>query len=164
MSGYKNNIKQFSSFQYRNKAKYTGDVELDEFAQELLKHDINITKWYHILLMGNYFNKNGELYYVDDPIIKKLAHEYTKAYSAQNVETLILIKNELTNHLPEQVWIHRFFSGNVYDKAGNQLCFQTPEMKTVSDAYNRAYTEAYTEACCDGNSGRNNDDNSDKQV
>jgi hypothetical protein len=141
MLGNKNyNTKPTNIFQYK-KNKSCLDNELDEFGRELLKHDINVQKWYHKLLMGNYYNKLGDVYH-DDPIVKKLAYEYNKAYLSQNVDTLLLIKNELMNHIPEQVWIHKFLSGEIYDKDGNQLNNTTHELKNVSSQYLKAYSDA----------------------
>jgi hypothetical protein len=116
----------------------TKSVICDEFTKELLKHDINTEKWYHNLLVGKYFNKDGTNL-CDDTILKRLSIEYQKAIRVKNIETMILIKNELMNHIPEQKFIHNFFMGDIYNQNKQQLNTLTPEMTNLSNEYKEVY-------------------------
>jgi len=116
----------------------------DEFNKELLKHDINVEKWYHLLLIGNYYKQNGSLYY-EDGILKRLAIEYQKALKSKQIDTLVLIKNELMNHIPEHLWIHKFFMGEVYDKNGKPLYSTNADLEMVAKEYQNVYSKAHKE-------------------
>lgn len=113
----------------------------DELKRELAKNDIVIDKWYHKLLMGQYY-KEGGVFFCDDGILKRLASEYQKALHMRNIDTMVLIKNELFNHLPEQLWIHMYLSGGVYDNNGNQLCKTSPDLEQLSTEYMNVYRRA----------------------
>jgi hypothetical protein len=117
----------------------------DDLNKELLKHDINIEKWYHLLLVGQYYNKDGGVYY-EDPILKRLAVEYQKAVRIKNIETMVLIKNELMNHFPEQLWIHKYFMGEVCGPDGRPLIQTKPELEIVANEYQTIYNKARQEA------------------
>ena len=113
----------------------------DDFNKELLKHEINIDKWYHNLLIGKYFNKDGTNL-CDDTILKRLSIEYQKAIRIKNIETMILIKTELMNHIPEQMFIHNFFMGDIYNQNKQQLNKLTPEISELSSEYIEVYSNA----------------------
>jgi len=116
-------------------------VICDDFNKELLKHEINIDKWYHNLLIGKYFNKDGTNV-CDDTILKRLSIEYQKAIRIKNIETMILIKNELMNHIPEQMFIHNFFMGDIYNQNKQQLNNLTPEISELASEYREVYSNA----------------------
>ena len=113
----------------------------DDFNKELLKYEINTEKWYHNLLIGNYYNKDGANLN-DETILKRLSIEYQKAIRLKNIETMILIKNEMLNHIPEQVFIHKFFMGEIYDQNKQQLNTITPETRELSNDYKNTYNQA----------------------
>lgn len=119
----------------------TKSVICDEFVKELLKHEINTEKWYHNLLIGKYYNCDGTNL-CDDTILKRLSIEYQKAIRVKNIETMILIKNELMNHIPEQKFIHNFFMGDIYNQNKQQLSTLTPEMTSLSNEYKEVYQNA----------------------
>ena len=119
----------------------TKSIICDDFNKELLKHEINIDKWYHNLLIGKYFNKDGTNV-CDDTILKRLSIEYQKAIRIKNIETMILIKNELMNHIPEQMFIHNFFMGDIYNQNKQQLNNITPEISELSIEYREVYSNA----------------------
>jgi hypothetical protein len=119
----------------------TKSIICDDFNKELLKHEINIEKWYHNLLIGKYYNKDGTNL-CDDTILKRLSIEYQKAIRVKNIETMILIKNELMNHMPEQMFIHNFFMGDIYNQNKQQLNSLTPEMIELSNEYREVYRNA----------------------
>ena len=119
----------------------TKSIICDDFNKELLKHEINIDKWYHNLLIGKYFNKDGTNV-CDDTILKRLSIEYQKAIRIKNIETMILIKNELMNHIPEQMFIHNFFMGDIYNQNKLQLNKITPEISELSSEYIEVYSSA----------------------
>jgi hypothetical protein len=116
-------------------------VVCDDFNKELLKHEINIEKWYHNLLIGKYYNKDGTNL-CDDTILKRLSIEYQKAIRVKNIETMILIKNELMNHIPEQTFIHNFLMGDIYNQNKQQLISLTSEMTELSNEYQEIYKNA----------------------
>jgi len=113
----------------------------DELKKELNKHDICVDKWYHKLLTGQYFKDNG-VFYNDDVILKRLAIEYQRSLYNRNIESMVLIKNELLNHLPEQVWIHKYLIGEVYDNQGKQLNKSNPDIQKLSNEYVIVYNRA----------------------
>ena len=119
----------------------TKSIICDDFNKELLKHEINIDKWYHNLLIGKYFNKDGTNV-CDDTILKRLSIEYQKAIRIKNIETMILIKNELMNHIPEQMFIHNFFMGDIYNQNKQQLNNLTPEISELASEYREVYSNA----------------------
>jgi hypothetical protein len=119
----------------------TKSIICDDFNKELLKHEINIDKWYHNLLIGKYFNKDGTNV-CDDTILKRLSIEYQKAIRIKNIETMILIKNELMNHIPEQMFIHNFFMGDIYNQNKQQLNNLTPEISELASEYREVYNNA----------------------
>jgi len=110
----------------------------EEFKRELAKNDICVDKWYHKLLNGCFFKSNGTLY-LDDDILKRLSMEYQKAIHIRNIDSMLLIKNELFNHLPEQLWIHKYLTGQVYDASGHALNKINPEIEALSKEYMRLY-------------------------
>ena len=116
-------------------------IVCDDFSKELLKHEINIEKWYHNLLIGKYYNKDGTNL-CDDTILKRLSIEYQKAIRIKNIETMILIKNELMNHIPEQTFIHNFLMGDIYNQNKQQLTNLTSEMTELSNEYQELYKNA----------------------
>lgn len=116
-------------------------IVCDDFSKELLKHEINIEKWYHNLLIGKYYNKDGTNL-CDDTILKRLSIEYQKAIRIKNIETMILIKNELMNHIPEQTFIHNFLMGDIYNQNKQQLTNLTSEMTALSNEYQELYKNA----------------------
>lgn len=134
----------------------------DDLRRELGKHDIQVDKWYHKLLTGHYYNAGGMYYYESDgswgngvsrtstmystmevsneiPILKKLAMEYQRSLSNKNIANLVLLRNELFNHLPEQLWIHNYLSGDVYDANGTPLNRSNPDIERLSKQYNDIY-------------------------
>lgn len=134
----------------------------DDLRRELGKHDIQVDKWYHKLLTGQYFNASGMCYYESDgcwgngvsrtntmfstmevsneiPILKKLAMEYQRSLSNKNIANLVLLRNELFNHLPEQLWIHNYLMGDVYDANGTPLNCINPDIERLSKQYNDIY-------------------------
>jgi hypothetical protein len=113
-------------------------VICDEFKRELAKNDICIDKWYHKLLNGCYFKSNGSIYH-DDDILKRLSAEYQKAIHIRNIDSMLLIKNELLNHFPEQLWIHKYLSGQVYNASGHALNKINPEIESLSKEYMQIY-------------------------
>ena len=119
----------------------TKSIVCDDFSKELLKHEINIEKWYHNLLIGKYYNKDGTNL-CDDTILKRLSIEYQKAIRVKNIETMILIKNELMNHIPEQTFIHNFLMGDIYNQNKQQLTNLTSEMTELSNEYQEVYKNA----------------------
>jgi hypothetical protein len=119
----------------------TKSVICDDFNKELLKHEINIEKWYHNLLIGKYFNKDGTNL-CDDTILKRLSIEYQKAIRGKNIETMILIKNELMNHMPEQIFIHNFFMGEIYNQNKQQLNAISQDIIDLSNDYKKVYQNA----------------------
>ena len=119
----------------------TKSIICDDFNKELLKHEINIEKWYHNLLIGKYYNKDGTNL-CDDTILKRLSIEYQKAIRVKNIETMILIKNELMNHMPEQMFIHNFFMGDIYNQNKQQLNSLTQEIIELSNEYREVYHNA----------------------
>ena len=92
-------------------------------------------------LIGNYYNKDGANLN-DETILKRLSIEYQKAIRLKNIETMILIKNEMLNHIPEQVFIHKFFMGEIYDQNKQQLNTITPETRELSNDYKNTYNQA----------------------
>jgi len=116
----------------------------DDFRKELFKNDINVDKWYHKLLTGQFYKSNGAYFY-EEPILKRLANEYQKALHIKNIDTLVLIKNELFNHLPEPVWIYKYLNGDVCDAQGKSYSKINGEIEAFSsefiDVYNRAKEE-----------------------
>ena len=110
----------------------TKSVICDDFNKELLKHEINI---------GKYFNKDGTNL-CDDTILKRLSIEYQKAIRVKNIETIVLIKNELMNHMPEQMFIHNFFMGEVYNQNKQQLNAISQDIVEVSNEYKEVYQNA----------------------
>jgi hypothetical protein len=119
----------------------TKSIICDDFNKELIKHEINIEKWYHNLLIGKYYTKEGTNI-CDDTILKRLSIEYQKAIRVKNIETMILIKNELMNHMPEQMFIHNFFMGEVYNQNKQPLNSLTPEMLELSNEYKEVFRNA----------------------
>jgi hypothetical protein len=119
----------------------TKSIICDDFNKELLKHEINIEKWYHNLLIGKYFNKDGTNL-CDDTILKRLSIEYQKAIRVKNIETMILIKNELMNHMPEQMFIHNFFMGEIYNQNKQQLNAISQDIIELSNEYRQVYQNA----------------------
>jgi hypothetical protein len=113
----------------------------DELKKELSKNDIQIDKWYHKLLTGQYF-KEGGVFFFDDGILKRLATEYQKALHNRNMDTMLLIRNELFNHIPEQLWIHMYLTGKVLDPSGKQLNKSNPELEALSVEYSNVYNRA----------------------
>ena len=138
----------------------------DDLRRELGKHDIQVDKWYHKLLTGQYYNSSGMYYYESEhtmdgcwsghtprtntmystmeisneiPILKKLAMEYQRSLSNKNIPNLVLIRNELLNHLPEQLWIHNYLTGDVYDANGKPLNRVNPEMEELAKQYSQIY-------------------------
>jgi len=73
------------------------------------------------------------------PILKKLAMEYQRSLSNKNISNLVLLRNELFNHLPEQLWIHNYLSGDVYDANGTPLNRSNPDIERLSKQYNDIY-------------------------
>ena len=135
--------KQWSVVQ--NKKKKTDDVISntsftisEEFRKELVKCDIQTTKWYHKVLTGQYYKPDGTLFY-EDSILKRLAIEYQKSMHIKNIDAIILIKNEFMNHLSEQMWIHQYMVGRVYDAHGIPLNKSSPDISALSDAYIQLY-------------------------
>jgi hypothetical protein len=110
----------------------------DEFKKELAKNDIMVDKWYHKVLTGQYFKQGGVFFY-DDDILKRLSIEYQKALHNRNIETMLLIRNELFNHLPEQLWIHMYLTGQVFDQNGKQLNKTSQELEVLSLEYSNVY-------------------------
>ena len=119
----------------------TKSVICDDFNKELLKHEINIEKWYHNLLIGKYFNKDGTNL-CDDAILKRLSVEYQKAIRVKNIETMILIKTELMNHMPEQMFIHNFFMGDIFGQNKQQLNTVSQDLAEISNEYKEVYRNA----------------------
>lgn len=119
----------------------TKSIICDDFNKELLKHEINTEKWYHNLLIGKYFNKDGTNF-CDDAILKRLSIEYQKALRVKNIETIVLIKNELMNHMPEQMFIHNFFMGEVYNQNKQQLNTISQDIVELSNDYKEVYKNA----------------------
>jgi len=113
-------------------------VICEEFKRELAKNDICVDKWYHKLLIGYYYKSNSS-FLLDDDILKRLAIEYQKAINNRNIDSMLLIKNELFNHFPEQLWIHRYLTGQVYDASGKALNTITPEIEALSNEYMQIY-------------------------
>lgn len=139
----------------------------DDLKRELGKHDIIVDKWYHKLLMGQYYNASGMYYYETEhgeacwgehgnahrtsslystmevsneiPILKKLALEYQRSLTTRNITNMVLIRNELYNHLPEQLWIHHYLTGDVYDAQGKPLNRANPDIETLSKQYVELY-------------------------
>jgi len=114
----------------------------DDFAKELLKNDIDIEKWYHKLLTGNYYDKNGDVFYKQYPIIAKLASEYSKAMNSKSVNSMLLVKRELFNHINEQKWIHEYLSGNIFDKNSVPLVNSSQHLIELSKRYMEIYDSA----------------------
>ena len=138
-SSYKNNSKKSNSF------RRTEDVSLihrtsvsDELKRELSKNDIFVEKWYHKLLMGHYMKDTGS-FLSDDSILKRLAGEYQKALHNRNIDAMVLIRNELFNHLPEQMWVHMYLTGQVFDQSGKPLNKSTPDIEQLSQEYKNVY-------------------------
>jgi hypothetical protein len=135
--------KQWSVVQ--NKKKRSEDVVStnssiisEEFRKELMKCDIQITKWYHKVLMGQYYKPDGTMFY-EDSILKRLAIEYQKSMHIKNIDAIILIKNEFMNHLTEQMWIHQYMMGRVYDAQGTPLNKSSPDIAALSVEYIQLY-------------------------
>jgi hypothetical protein len=135
--------KQWSVVQ--NKKKRSEDVVStnssiisEEFRKELMKCDIQTTKWYHKVLMGQYYKPDGTIFY-EDSILKRLALEYQKSMHIKNIDAIILIKNEFMNHLTEQMWIHQYMMGRVYDAQGTPLNKSSPDIAALSVEYIQLY-------------------------
>jgi hypothetical protein len=92
-------------------------------------------------LIGKYFNKDGTNL-CDDTILKRLSIEYQKAIRGKNIETMILIKNELMNHMPEQIFIHNFFMGEIYNQNKQQLNAISQDIIDLSNDYKKVYQNA----------------------
>ena len=131
-----NHVKKDDYGVFINKVNIT-----EEFKKELGKHDIMIDKWYHKLLTGQYFKENG-VFFHDDVILKRLALEYQKSLYNRAIESMLLIKNELFNHLPEQVWIHMYLTGQIFDQNGKQLNRSNPDIEKLSAEYSNVYNRA----------------------
>ena len=116
-------------------------VITDDFKKELSKNDIQIEKWYHKLLTGQYYKSNGAYFY-EEPILKRLANEYQKALHLKNIDTLILIRNELYNHMPEAVWIFKYLNGDVCDQSGKSLSKINTDLENLSREYLTLYNQA----------------------
>ena len=116
-------------------------VITDDFKKELTKNDINVNKWYHKLLTGQYYKSNGAYFY-EEPILKRLANEYQKAIHMKNIDTLVLIKNELLNHIPEPVWIFKYLNGDVCDNQGKSLSKINTDLENLSKEYLQIYSQA----------------------
>jgi hypothetical protein len=121
-----------------NKNEEVQKVLCEEFKRELAKNDICVEKWYHKLLTGCYFKSNGS-FFLDDDILKRLSIEYQKAINIRNIDTMLLIKNELFNHLPEQLWIHKYLTGQVFDSTGKSLNKTNPDIEALSKEYAQIY-------------------------
>jgi hypothetical protein len=78
----------------------------------------------------------------DDVILKRLALEYQKSLHNRTIESMVLIKNELFNHIPEQVWIHMYLTGQIFDQNGKQLNKSNPEIENLSVEYSNVYNRA----------------------
>jgi hypothetical protein len=117
----------------------------EEFRKELIKCDIHTSKWYHKVLMGQYYKPDGTLFY-EDSILKRLAIEYQKSIHIKNIDAIILIKNEFMNHLTEQTWIHNYMMGRVYDAQGTPLNKSSPDIAALSEAYIQLYEKMKTTA------------------
>lgn len=115
----------------------------DELKKELQKNDVCIDKWYHKLLMGQYYNNDGILLN-NEPILKRLSNEYQKALYLKSIDSVVLIKNELLNHMPEQVWIHKYLNGHVCNSKGNSLNSDSPDLIQLSKEYMEIYNKTYT--------------------
>ena len=134
----------------QNKKKRSEDVVStnsstisEEFRKELIKCDIYTTKWYHKILMGQYYKPDGTLFY-EDTFLKRLANEYQKSIHIKNIDAIILIKNEFMNHLTEQTWIHNYMMGHVYDAQGTPLNKSSPDIAALSEAYSQLYEKMKT--------------------
>ena len=92
-------------------------------------------------MTGQYF-KEGGVFFFDDGILKRLATEYQKALHNRNMDTMLLIRNELFNHIPEQLWIHMYLTGKVLDPSGKQLNKSNPELEALSVEYSNVYNRA----------------------
>jgi hypothetical protein len=115
----------------------------DELKKELIKNDISIDKWYHKLMMGYYYNNEGILLN-NEPILKRLSNEYQKALYLKNIDSVVLIKNELFNHMPEQVWIHTYLTGHVCNSKGVALNTESADLIQLSKEYMDIYNKTYT--------------------
>jgi hypothetical protein len=141
-SSYKNNSKKSSSFKRPDDVSFNLRPSLsDELKRELLKNEIFIEKWYHKLLMGNFMKSNGS-FLSDDSTLKRLAAEYQKALHIRNIDAMVLIRNELFNHLPEQMWIHMYLTGQVLDQNGKPLNKLNQDIEQLSQEYIKVYERA----------------------
>jgi hypothetical protein len=141
---YKNHSQKNTSVNHHKKEDFglINKVNInDELKKELGKHDINVDKWYHKLLTGQYFKETG-VFFHDDVILKRLAIEYQKSLYNRTIESMVLIKNELFNHLPEQVWIHMYLTGQIYDHNGKQLNKSNQDIEKLSNEYSIVYNRA----------------------
>ena len=139
--------------QYPNKRHYNNNrrnfddnqsqklVITDDFRKELSKSDILVDKWYHKLLTGQYYKSNGAFFY-EEPILKRLANEYQKALHMRNLDALVLIKNELYNHLPEPQWIYKYLSGEICDQSGKPLSQTNNDIVQLAKEYMEVYNRA----------------------
>ena len=114
----------------------------EELKKELLKNDVSTDKWYHKLLMGTYYSNDGVLLN-NEPILKRLSNEYQKALYLKSIDSVVLIKNELLNYMPEQVWIHKYLNGHVCDNKGNPFNMESPDLIQLSKEYIDIYNKSY---------------------
>ena len=115
----------------------------EELKKELLKNDVSTDKWYHKLLMGNYYTNDGVLLN-NEPILKRLSNEYQKALYLKSIDSVVLIKNELLNHMPEQVWIHKYLTGHVCNNKGIPFNTESADLIQLSKEYMDIYNKTYT--------------------
>ena len=115
----------------------------DELKRELSKNDISVDKWYHKLMMGQYYGNDGVLIN-NEPILKRLSNEYQKALYLKSIDSVVLIKNELLNHMPEQVWIHTYLTGHVCNNKGVPLNNESSDLIHLSKEYMDIYNKIYT--------------------
>ena len=55
---------------------------------------------------------------------------------------MVLIRNELFNHLPEQMWIHMYLTGQVCDLNGKPLNKSSQSVEQLSQEYINVYQRA----------------------
>ena len=141
-SSYKNNSKKSSSFKRPDDVSFNPRPSInDELKRELSKNEIFIEKWYHKLLMGHFMKGPGS-FLSDDSTLKRLATEYQKALHCRNIDAMVLIRNELFNHLPEQMWIHMYLTGQVCDLNGKPLNKSSQSIEQLSQEYINVYQRA----------------------
>ena len=91
--------------------------------------------------MGHFMKGPGS-FLSDDSTLKRLATEYQKALHCRNIDAMVLIRNELFNHLPEQMWIHMYLTGQVCDLNGKPLNKSSQSIEQLSQEYINVYQRA----------------------